>query len=135
MIVAFPLILLVALVMGYVAYKYAVYTVPCLIGILVGQFAFETSAGWLGSMIIALTTAVASFYGLRRLYEHCSTPARWLLGLLYAGCSTIVTYLILDDISVREIPSEIWRQVLCCLGALAAGALALAKLRSRQSLD
>ncbi|WP_135212677.1 hypothetical protein [Vitreimonas flagellata] len=129
MIVALPLILFVAFAMGYVAYKYAVYTVPCLIGIVAGQFAFETNAGWLGSIIITLTIAVASFYGLRRLYENCSTPARWLLGSLYAGCSTIVTYLLLDDLSVGEIPSEIWRQALCLGGAAVAGTLAFSKLR------
>lgn len=129
MIYALPFIWLVVPAIGYVAYKCTTYTLPCFIGMAAFQFALSTDAGWLGSIVVGVIAGIAAFYGLRRLYENLPTPARWLLGSVYAGCSTIVTYLLLDSISAGHIPSHIWRQTLCCFGASGAGILSLVNLK------
>lgn len=115
---------------AYLVYKYTLYALPCLIGFAAGHIAFETDAGWVGAFVVGVAATIAALGLLRWLYANLPMPIRWLIAALYAGCSAVVAYFILEEISLREVPSEIWRQALCLGGAALAGALAFGKLRA-----
>jgi hypothetical protein len=58
---------------------------------------------------------------------------RALLSLVYVGPAVAMGYLIFEDLSVGQIPPEVWRQVLCLVEAGGVGVLALGRLAGVRS--
>lgn len=122
------LLLLFAAVFWFVMYKFTIYALPCLIGVSAGQLAYATGAGWLGSAIVSIVVAILTFAVLRWSYLNASTPIRWLVAAAFVLTTAAFAYFLFDDISRGNVPSEIWRQVLCVFGAGVAGLIAFVRL-------
>lgn len=123
-------LLLGALLFAYILYKFTIYALPCLIGVAVGQWAFATGAGDIGAFMVGLAAAVLMFAALRWLFLNGATPLRWLVAAAVTLTTGAFAYLLLEDISAGNVPSELWRQILCLGGAGYAGVIAFLKLAS-----
>lgn len=121
-------LLLGALLFAYVIYKFTIYALPCLIGVAVGQWAFATGAGLLGAFIVGLAAAFLTFAALRWLFLNGASPLRWFVAAAVTLTTSALAYFLFDDISAGNVPSEIWRQILCVSGAGYAGVIAFLRL-------
>lgn len=124
---------LVALMLVGLFYTVTTYALPCLIASMVTQFAIETGAGWFGACLIFGVTALLVFGLIHWLFEVVSHPAaRIVLSFAFVVPAILTSYLILEDLSVGRVPSEVWRQALCMLGAGISGLIALGRLSWRE---
>lgn len=128
-------LLLGALLFAYALYKFTIYALPCLAGVAVGQWAFATGAGEVGAFIVGLAAALLMFAALRWLFRNGATPLRWLVAAAVTLTTSAFAYFLFDDISAGNVPSEIWRQILCLGGAGYAGVIAFLKLAAAPSSE
>jgi hypothetical protein len=107
-------LLLAAILFWWVTYKFTIYALPCFAGVVAGQCAFDTGAGWVGAFIVWAVTALVAFQLMRLLYASTTLPpVRILLALCFVAPSGVFGYFLFDDLSADQIPSEVWRQALC----------------------
>lgn len=110
-------------------YKVTTYALPCLIGLMAARVAFDTGGGWIGAFFVFGLTAMVTFGLLRWLFTAVGHPAvRVLLAIAFVAPAVMVSYLILNQLSAGHIPSELWRQALCILGAGLIGLMAFVRL-------
>lgn len=78
-------------------------------------------------------TALVVFGLMRWLYASVAEPTlRALIAIAFVAPSIVLAYFLFDDLTVGQVPSEIWRQALCMLGAGVAGLLAFVRLSEPQ---
>jgi hypothetical protein len=120
---------LLVLMLVWLFYKVTTYALPCLTGLIVARCAFEAGAGWLGAFVVGGVTALVAFGLMRWLYASVTQPIlRTMLSVALVTPSAVLSYFILNTLSVGHVPSELWRQALCILGAGVAGLMALVRL-------
>lgn len=120
---------LLVLMLVWLFYKVTTYALPCLTGLIVARCAFEAGAGWLGAFALWGITALLTFGLMRWLYESISQPMlRGVLSIAFVAPSAVMSYFILNGLSAGHVPSELWRQALCIIGAGVAALMALVRL-------
>lgn len=120
---------LLVLMLVWLFYKVTTYALPCLTGLIVARCAFEAGAGWLGAFALWGITALLTFGLMRWLYESISQPMlRGVLSIAFVAPSAVMSYFILNSLSAGHVPSELWRQALCIIGAGVAALMALVRL-------
>lgn len=120
---------LLTFMLVWLFYKVTTYALPCLTGLIVARYAFEVGAGWLGAFVVWGVTALVAFGLMRWLYASVTQPIlRAVLSVAFVTPSVVMSYFILNTLSVGQVPSELWRQALCILGAGIIGLMALARL-------
>ncbi len=120
---------LLTFMLVWLFYKVTTYALPCLTGLIVARWAFEAGAGWFGALVVWGVTALVAFGPMRWLYASVTQPIlRILLSVAFVTPSAVISYFVLNTLSLGHVPSELWRQVLCTLGAGVIGLMALARL-------
>lgn len=120
---------LMALMLVWLVYTVTTYALPCLAGLIVARYAFETGAGWLGAWAVFCVTALLAFGLMRWLFAVVAHPAaRIMLSIAFVTPAVIMSYFLLEGLSAGHVPSETWRQVLSVLGASVTGLAAFGKL-------
>jgi hypothetical protein len=110
-------------------YKVTTYVLPCLIGLCVGLYAFETGAGWLGACILFGLTTLATFGLMRWLFASAThLVAKIGLSILFVAPAALASYFMLEALTAGHVPSETWRHVLCGIGAGVIGLMAFVRL-------
>jgi len=123
---AFPILVLMLV---WLVYTITTYALPCLAGLIVARYAFETGAGWLGACAIFGATALLVFGLMRWLFAVVTNPlARIVLAIAFVMPAGVMSYVILGELSVGHVPSELWRQALCVTGAGMSGLMAFGRL-------
>ena len=123
------LLILAGFVLVWLLLKGSVYALPCIAGWCVARFAFETGAGWIGSGIVWIITALAVFFLMRWLYAIAGDPVeRVAVTCAHVGPAVVMAYSIFDDLSAGQMSSETWRQALCVVGAGVVGLVAFVRL-------
>lgn len=129
-------LLLFAVAAVWFVCKVTIYALPCLVALLVARWAYETGAGWAGGFAVWTLSALIKFGSLRWLYA--STAQAWVrvsLAFVFAAPACVMAYFVLDDLSVGQVPSEVWRHALCGLGAGLAGLAAIVRLSEQDDLN
>lgn len=130
----FPLLLLVGWLWVWIVYKWTIYAFPCLVAFATAHLALATGAGWLGSFVVWVATALLVFGLMRALFAVIEDPAlRIALALVYVAPTVWMAYVGFDGLSEGHVPSEIWRQGLCVFGALFAGFISFARLADAEA--
>ena len=75
------------------------------------------------------------FAALRWLFLNGATPFRWFAAAAVTLTTSAFAYFLFDDISAGNVPSEIWRQILCVSAAAYTGAIAFLKLAAAPSSE
>ncbi|GAM96976.1 hypothetical protein U91I_00597 [alpha proteobacterium U9-1i] len=120
---------LLTFMLVWLFYKVTTYALPCLTGLIVARYAFEVGAGWLGAIVVWGVTALMAFWLMRWLYASVTQPIlRVGLSIAFVTPSALMSYFILTNLGAGHVPSELWRQALCVLGAGIIGLMALARL-------
>jgi hypothetical protein len=120
---------LLTFMLVWLFYKVTTYALPCLTGLIVARCAFEAGAGWLGAIVVWGATALVAFGLMRWLFASVTQPIlRIMLSVAFVTPSAVMSYFILNTLSAEHVPSELWRQALCILGAGVAGLLAFVRL-------
>jgi RNA polymerase sigma factor (sigma-70 family) len=84
---------LVGFVLVWLLLKGAVYALPCIVAWYAARFAFGTGAGWIGSGVIWVVTALAVFFLLRWLYAISRDPIeRVAVACAYVGPAVVMAY-------------------------------------------
>lgn len=120
---------LLTFMLVWLFYKVTTYALPCLTGLIVARCAFEAGAGWFGAIVVWGVTALVAFGMMRCLYASVTQPIlRIVLSVAFVTPSAVMSYFILNTLSAGHLPSDLWRQALCILGAGVIGLMALARL-------
>ncbi len=120
---------LLTFMLVWLFYKVTTYALPCLTGLILARYAFEAGAGWFGACVVWGVTALVAFAMMRWLYASVTQPfLRTVLSIAFVTPSAVMSYFILNTLSTGHVPSELWRQALCLLGAGVAGLMALVRL-------
>lgn len=120
---------LLTFMLVWLFYKVTTYALPCLTGLIAARYAFEAGTGWFGAFVVWGVTALVAFGLMRWLYASVTQPVlRVVLSVAFVAPSVLMSYFILNTLSVGHVPSELWRQALCILGAGVIGLMALARL-------
>ncbi len=120
---------LLVLMLVWLVYTVTTYALPCLIGLVAARVAFETGAGWIGALFVFGLTALVTFGVMRWLFTIVKHSAvRVLLAIAFVAPAVVVSYFILNQASEGHIPSELWRQTLCVVGAGLTGLMAFVRL-------
>lgn len=124
-----PLLVVALLAFSWLVYKWTIYALPCLVGLGVAQWAYETGPGWFGAVAVFGAIALLVFGLMRWLFSSFTQPAiRVLLTLAFVTPAVLMSYFIFDDLSAGQMPLELWRQVLCICGSGVAGLIAFVRL-------
>lgn len=120
---------LLTFMLVWLFYKVTTYALPCLTGLIAARDAYEAGAGWFGAFGVWGVTALVAFGLMRWLYASVTQPVlRIVLSIAFVTLSAMMSYFILNTLSTGHVPSELWRQAFCILGAGIIGLMALTRL-------
>ncbi len=122
------IVIFVGLLWCWVMATYAVYALPCLIGIAAGVYAFDTGAGVAGATVVGAFATLIALTVARLAFALARGPARAIVALVFVIPSMVVAYHLAEDILHDAIPSPSWRMVILVAFAVLAGMGAFAKL-------
>ncbi|NTH43975.1 hypothetical protein G6K98_02450 [Agrobacterium rhizogenes] len=113
----------------FVAYTLATYALPFMLGITAARFAYDTGSGLIGAGLVGLTAGAIAFGLLVFLFASLRPPILRLgVALVFAAPAAIAGYALVHGITKEAIPSEVWRQIFCIVGAIFVGVSALMRL-------
>ena len=113
----------------FVAYTFAIYALPLMLGFVAARFAYDTGAGLIGAGLVGLFAAGAAFGVLALLFATLRPPIlRLVVALVFAAPAAVAGYALVYGLTREAVPSEIWRQLFCILGGMFVGFSALARL-------
>ena len=113
----------------WLLFTFAIYALPFFAGLTAGLFAYESGAGPLGAMAVALTAGVITLVAGQFLFAVVRLPVlRTLIAAAFAAPAAIAGYDIVDGLSGIGGTSETWRQIFGAIGALVIGGVAWARM-------
>ncbi len=113
-------------VLSFVAYTPATYALPFMLGLTAARFAYETRSGLIGAGLVGLAAGAAAFGLLVFLFASLRPPIlRLIVALAFAAPAAMAGYMLVHGVTREPVPSEIWRQIFCIIGAMFVGVAAL----------
>ncbi len=92
-------------------------------------FAYDTGSGLIGAGLVGLTAGAVAFGLLVFLFASLRPPILRLgVALVFAAPAAVAGYALVHGITKEAVPSEVWRQIFCIVGALFVGVSALMRL-------
>lgn len=113
----------------WLLFTLAVFALPFFAGVTAGIWAYDTTAGWLGAIIVGALAAGLTF-GIGQLLLLFVRPlwARIAILLGFVAPAAIAGYHATHGIVKHVMPSEGWQLAFSVVGAIAVGATALMQL-------
>jgi len=112
-------------------YNATIYALACLIGLLVGFFAENTGAGPFGAITFGVAAGVVLLAIGQTIFALLQSPfLRAVVALTFAVPAALTGYFAVYNLVGLTAASDIWRQAIAIVGALAVGATAWARLAS-----
>jgi hypothetical protein len=116
-------------VLCFVAYTLATYALPFMMGVTAARFAYDTGSGVIGAGLVGLVAGALAFGLLVFLFASLRPPIlRLLVALVFAAPAAMAGYAVVHGVTKEAVPSEIWRQIFCIIGAIFVGVSALMRL-------
>lgn len=116
-------------VLCFVAYTLATYALPFMLGLTAARFAYDTGAGVIGAGLVGLVAGAVAFGLLVFLFASLRPPMlRLAVALVFAAPAAMAGYMLVHGVTREAVPSEIWRQIFCVIGAIFVGVSALMRL-------
>ena len=113
----------------FVAYTLATYALPFMLGLTAARFAYDTGAGLIGAGLVGFTAGAVAFGLLVFLFASLRPPIlRLSVALVFAAPAAMAGYALVHGITKEAVPSEIWQQIFCIIGAIFVGVSALMRL-------
>ena len=90
-------------VLCIVAYTFAVYALPLMLGLTVARFAYEAGSGLIGAGLVGLVAAAVGFGLLALLFDTLRQPIlRLIVALIFAVPAAVAGYALVHGIT-REV--------------------------------
>ncbi|SEG16895.1 hypothetical protein [Bosea lathyri] len=116
-------------VLCFVAYTLATYALPFMLGLAAARFAYDTGSGLIGAGLVGLAAGAVAFGLLVFLFASLRPPIlRLVVALVFAVPAAMAGYALVHGVTNESVPSDIWRQILCLIGAMFVGISALMRL-------
>lgn len=116
-------------VLCFVAYTLATYALPFMLGLTAARFAYDTGSGLIGAGLVGLAAGAVAFGVLVFLFASLRPPIlRLVVALIFAAPAAMAGYALVYGVTHEAVPSEIWRQIFCIIGAMFVGVSALMRL-------
>ncbi len=116
-------------VLCFVAHTLATYALPFMLGLTAARFAYDTGSGLTGAGLVGLAAGAVAFGLLVFLFASLRPPIlRLILALVFAAPAAMAGYMLVHGVTRDSVPSEIWRQIFCIIGAMLVGVAALMRL-------
>ena len=113
----------------WLLYGAAIYTLPFLVGAVVGLHAEETGAGALGGIALGIGAGALVLIVGRAVFARARGPVlRVAIALVFAVPAAFAGYSATSTLFGLASASAGWRQVFAILGAVAVGAIAWQRL-------
>jgi hypothetical protein len=113
----------------WLIYTLAVYALPFFVAINAGIWAYQSGAGVLGTLLVAVA---ASGVTLAIVQIACATTQSLILRAVVAALftlpATFAGYHVALSMTQFGTPSPVWREVFACLGAVFIGGTAWSRL-------
>lgn len=113
----------------WLLYGGAIYTLPFLVGAVVGLHAEKAGAGALGGIALGISAGVLVLIAGRAAFAQARGPVlRVAIALVFAVPAALAGYSATSIVFGLASASEDWRQAFAILGAIAVGAVAWQRL-------
>jgi len=113
----------------WLLFNLAVFALPFFVGLTIAAWAYGTGAGLVGAGLVGFVTAVLTFsLGQHLLATLRPTWTRMVIIAAFVVPATIGGFHATHGLLKHMVPSETWQTVFSLTGAIAAGAVALARL-------
>ena len=115
----------------WLLFSLAVYALPFFVAVTVGYYTFESGAGPIGAIAVALFAgAVALILGQVAFATIRSPTIRLAIGALYALPAVLAGFHAVKGLSETGGAGETWALVLASIGAIIVGATAWVRITS-----
>jgi hypothetical protein len=116
-------------VLCWLLFTLAVFALPFFAGVTVGTWAYQSGAGWLGTILVGMVGAGLTL-GMGQILLGIVRPlwARLLIALAFVAPAAIAGYHATHGIVKQTMPSETWQLVFSVIGAAAVGVTAFARV-------
>lgn len=113
----------------WLLFTLAVFALPLFVGVSLGNWAFNTGAGWLGAAVVGLVAAAATL-GLGQLLIGTVRPlwARLAIAIAFVAPAAVAGYYATLGIVKHTMPSEGWQIAFSIIGAIAVGITAFVRV-------
>jgi len=116
-------------VLCWLLFTLAVFALPVFAGATAGAWAYQTGAGWPGSIIIGLVAAALTL-GIGQFLLAFVRPV-WLrlaIALVFVAPAALAGYYATHGIVKHTMPSDIWQIIFSVVGAIAVGVTAFVRV-------
>ena len=116
-------------VLCWLLFTLAVFALPAFAGATAGALAYQTGAGWPGSIIIGLGAAALTL-GIGQFLLAFVRPV-WLrlaIALVFVAPAALAGYHATHGIVKHAMPSDIWQIIFSVVGAIAVGVTAFVRV-------
>lgn len=113
----------------WLLFTLAVFALPFFVGVNTASWAYNTGAGWLGALIVALVAAALTF-GILQFLLIVVRPI-WMkiaIAMVFVAPAGIAGYHAVHGIVKHTMPSETWQIVFSIIGAVAVGVTAVLRI-------
>jgi hypothetical protein len=102
-----------------------VYALPTIVGAAAGLAAYQSGAGVLGAIFVALIAGAFTLVAGQTAIERARSPAvRSAIALLFALPAAFVGYMLTLSVAQFGVPSVVWQQAFALFSAVGVGATA-----------
>ena len=109
--------------------RLAVDALPAFAGCTAGFWAYDTGAGPIGAIIVALVAGAMTLAAGRLVFDSTRNGAvRLLVALLFAAPAALAGYHVVLGLAHLAVPSDAWQHVFAAMGALIIGLTATVRL-------
>lgn len=116
-------------VLCWLLFTLAVFALPAFAGATAGALAYQTGAGWPGSIVIGLVAAALTL-GIGQFLLAFARPV-WLrlaIALVFVAPAALAGYHATHGIVKHTMPSDIWQIIFSVVGAVAVGVTAFVRV-------
>tara|TARA_R110002020_G_scaffold58354_2_gene159928 strand:+ start:359 stop:775 length:417 start_codon:yes stop_codon:yes gene_type:complete len=121
----------VALIAGLsvLANTLAVYALPFMLAVEAARLAYATGSGLIGAGLFGLVAGATAYGLLVFVFASLRSPVlRLIMALVFAAPAAVAGYALVHGVTREAVPSEVWRQIFCIIGAIFVGISALTRL-------
>lgn len=115
----------------WVLFNLAVYALPFFIAVSAGMFAYQTGAGAVGAIAVAILAGVVSLVLGQALFAAARSPLlRTAIAAAYAAPAAFAGYHAVHGLAAIGAPSPGWHELLSITGALVIGFVAWSRMNA-----
>lgn len=116
-------------VLCWLLFTLAVFALPVFAGATAGALAYQTGAGWPGSIVIGLVAAALTL-GIGQFLLAFARPVwlRLVIALVFVAPAALAGYHATHGIVQHTMPSDIWQIIFSVVGAIAVGVTAFVRV-------